>query len=205
MDITNAFNFAELFAERLAPACERLEIVGTCKRRDKTETHDIEILLIPSTIRPTPVFGKPSLLHKNMLEKVIHDLHEEGLLRHPLRKADGDKYKKRAISQNITPNEFCLDLFIVTPQTWAIQNVIRTGPSLFSHRFVTNKSKTVWIRETNETYPGLLPDQYEYVKGETLIKLGGEILELHGEVDAIELLGEGWIPPSERRARAQIK
>lgn len=56
MEYQKALEYAELFKERLAPACIRIEIVGSVKRADKQDVHDIEILLIPKDERPVPVF-----------------------------------------------------------------------------------------------------------------------------------------------------
>lgn len=112
-------------------------------------------------------------------------------------KKDGEKYKKRAIcGTGQLINEFCLDLFIVTEKTWGIQNVIRTGPALFGHRFVTNRNKTAF--HEGNYYPGFLPNHLEYVKGETMIKNGSRILELPEEADALALIGKGWIEPGDR-------
>lgn len=198
MDIKKATEIAQDLFERIRPVCERIEIVGSVKRADKPDCHDIEILLIPVPGHPRPEFGDKTI-YKTHLDKRLSELHREGILGHPQTKADGDKLKKRAILNCGEINEFKLELYIVRHDTWAVQNVIRTGPSLFSHRFVTNKSNFIWIRETNQRIPGLLPDEYEYVRGETVIKLNGKILELKEEGDAIELLGMGWIPPAERR------
>jgi hypothetical protein len=46
---------------------------------------------------------------------------------------------------------------------------------------------------------GFLPDDLQYIRGETVIKRGEETLILPEERDAIEILGHGWIPPNERR------
>ena len=198
MKINKSLEYAEQFLELLSPACDRIEIVGSNKRQDKTDVHDIEILLIAKNERPVPEFGKPNQVYKNKLEKVIADLHYQDILRHAADKKDGDKLKKRAIVGVGELNEFCLELYIVQPETWGIQNVIRTGPSIFSHCFVTNKSKGAYSREENTWYAGLLPDQYTYVRGETKILFEGNQFSLPEEKDAIEILGFGWVEPRDR-------
>lgn len=199
-----ALELALKFQQLLSPACIRTEIVGSVKRNDKPEVHDIEILIIPRNERPVPEFGKPAQIFKTKLDKVLSDLEYEGLLRQAADKKDGDRYKKRAICGAGELDEFTLDLFIVTQATWGLQNVIRTGPSLFSHRFVTNRKFGFWDEKSQKRYTGFLPNDLAYVTAKNSpdklshIKRGKEILSLPEEKDAIELLGFGWIPPGER-------
>lgn len=201
MQLQLATQFAKDFLEKLMPACIRGEIVGSVKRADKPEVHDIELLLIAKNEKPVPEFGKPGFIYTSKLQKVLADLEYSGYLRQATKKADGDRYKKRAIIGSGELNEFCLDMFIVKPETWGIQNVIRTGPSLFSHAFVTNQNQKVLDRASGRTYNGLLPNHLEYIRGETVIKnrKTGEILLLPEEQDAIAVLGRGWIEPAQRR------
>lgn len=200
-----AKNYAEIFAVRLAPFCERIEVVGSVKRNDKPEVHDIEILLIQKQGHPIPEFGKPNI-YTNWIDKAMADLEYEGLLRQASDKKDGDRYKKRAIIGTGELNEFCLDLFIVTPATWGLQNMIRTGPSLFSHRAVTNRNVMFRDVESGVLCKGFLPNDLKYIRAKdapnklSRVMRGAEVLKLPEERDAIEMLGFGWIPPNERRA-----
>lgn len=52
MQLQLATQFAKDFLEKLMPACIRGEIVGSVKRADKPEVHDIELLLIAKTKNP---------------------------------------------------------------------------------------------------------------------------------------------------------
>ncbi len=193
-----AKELAERLAAMIEPGCLRLEIVGSVKRGDKAECHDIEMLVIANEKTPRPEFGQ-KVVHKTMLDKVVWEMCEYRILRFL---EGGDKLRKYAILEARTIDPFKLELYIVKPETWGIQNVIRTGPSLFSHRFVTNKSAKCYIKEMGRAFPGLLPDEYTYVRGETKILSGGEALSLPEEADALKLLGLGWIEPKNRRAVA---
>jgi len=120
----------------------------------------------------------------------------------------GEKLKKFVIPGYTTLNilePFKLELYIVRAETWGIQNVIRTGPSLFSHRYVTNKSLTCYDLPTGQRYPGLLPDQFKYVAGETKIMQGMTVLSLPEEQDALAVLGLGWIEPKDRARVANMR
>lgn len=195
MIYTEAKTLAEKLARIVITGCHRLEIVGSVKRADKAEVHDIEFLVIANEKTPRPEFGQ-KVLHKTMLDKVLYEMCQQGLLKFVKGK---DRLKQYEIVEAGTVNPFHVELWIVRPETWGIQNVIRTGPSLFSHRFVTNKSATCFVRETRKTWKGLLPDQYTYVRGETKIMQGETVLSLPEEADALALLGMGWIEPKDRR------
>lgn len=183
MDYLKAKYLAEKYAELIRPGCTRLEIVGSVKRGDKLEVNDIEYLVIADEKAPRPEFGQ-KIVHKTVLDKVLYDLCEAGYLKF---KMGGDKLKKYELLEAGEINPFHIEIYIVKPETWGIQNVIRTGPSEFSHRFVTNKA-----------YSGLLPDSCEYVRGETQIKRNGKVLTLPEEADALAVLGLGWIDPKDR-------
>lgn len=204
MQIDKASDIAEMFRTKLSPFCERIEVVGSVKRNDKPEVHDIEILLIQKQGHPIPEFGNPNI-YTNWIDKAMADLEYEGLLRQAADKKDGDRYKKRAIVGTGELNEFCLDLFIVTPATWGLQNMIRTGPSLFSHRAVTNRMTMFRDIESGNLYNGFLPNDLKYIRAKdapdklSRVMRGTEVLKLPEERDAIEMLGFGWIPSNERR------
>jgi len=199
MDYNQAYEIAQNLKHSIAPACERIEIVGSLKRADKPEVHDIEMLLIPYNRPPVPEFGRPNQVYKNLLEKILADLEYENVLRPAVNKANGERLKRRAIVGSGELNEFCLELFIVNAQTWGIQNVIRTGPALFSHRFVTNQRVKFFSEDLKRMVSGFLPDDLTYVRGETIIKRGEETLSLPEEEDAINVLGHGWIDYADRR------
>lgn len=189
MRIQDARTLAEQFSIWLQPVCTRLEIVGSVKRMDKEAVHDIEILLIADPTPPKVFFGQKKV-YRTLLDEHLATSTPPKRLMQPKNKADGDKLKRFAVAEfSSYAADFCLELFIVQPETWAIQNVIRTGPGDFSKQFVTNKNKG-----------GLLPNRYLYIKGQTQIfdRETNHTLELKEEKDALALLGLGWIAPNRR-------
>lgn len=183
MNYQTAKELAERYAGYIQPACSRLEIVGSVKRGDQADVHDIEFLVMADPKTPRPEFGQ-KVIHKNMLHKAMFVLCEAGLLKF---KKGKDKYRQYEILEAGEPEPFHLELWIVNELTWGIQNVIRTGPKGFSHRFVTPKS-----------LGGLLPDNHRYIKGETRIECDGVTLSLPEESDALAVLELGWIEPKDR-------
>lgn len=178
-----AKELADRLAHLINPGCLRLEIVGSVKRGDRAECHDIEFLIIANEKTPRPEFGQ-KVLHKTILDKLLYELCLSDVLKFIKGK---DKYKQYGIREVNTIEPFCLELWIVRPETWGIQNVIRTGPEDFSHRFVTPKSMG-----------GLLPDDCQYIRGETRIERNGQSLSLPEEKDALAVIGRGWIEPKNR-------
>ena len=152
-----AKELSEKLLNALLPGCVRAEVVGSVKRADKLDVHDIEILCIANPKAPRILFGQKDRF-KNLLESTLAYMQANRLIGLP--KLNGDRLKKFPILIGCTEevNPFYLELYIVQPETWAIQNVIRTGPSEFSHHFVTNVA-----------HGGLLPNCYSYMKGETRI------------------------------------
>lgn len=183
MNYQKAKDLAEIYTDWITPSCKRVEIVGSVKRGDKPTVHDIELLVIVDPKPPRPEFGQ-KVLHKTILDKRLFDLCEDGILKF---KKGGDKYKQYEILEAGEPEPFHLELWIVNERTWGIQNVIRTGPKGFSHRFVMQRS-----------LGGLLPNDHRYIKGETRIECNGVTLSLPEESDALAVLGLGWIEPKHR-------
>lgn len=98
-------------------------------------------------------------------------------------------------------NDFYLDLFIVRPETWGVQYLIRTGNADFSHRCVTPRK-----------FGGYLPDDCKVEDGRVWRYWAGDAdmgaakladianpLETPEESDFLALLGLGWIEPENRK------
>ena len=213
MNYPQAKQLENKFLALLSPACLKIETVGSVKRADSKSitngVHDLEFLLIPNPGRPLVEFGRPKDVYLTHLDKLLADLESQGLIRQADDKKDGDRYKKRAIVGTGELNEFCMDLFIATPATWGLQNLIRTGPSWFSHRAVTNKKTLAWNRETGAKKPGFLPNDIEYVRAKespdklSHLKCGDGWLDISDERGVFDIIFGRWIEPSQRREYAE--
>lgn len=156
MKHADAVELAIEYMRWVEDCCLRVEVVGSVKRGDKEDVHDIELLLIADTKTPKVQFGQ-KVIYKTKLDQRLSQFVDEGLLRPARHKANGDKLKRYAVVEHSDVEDFCIEFWIVRPETWGIQNVIRTGPGDFSKRFVTNKEMG-----------GLLPNTLQYIKGEWL-------------------------------------
>lgn len=184
-----AMKIAQDMVRFLADLCTQIEIVGSLKRGSRM-VGDIELLMILDPTRPRVQFGDKKIYLTRLDQRLATDPNIPYKLQEAIHKANGPALKRFAFTDYSRPmDDFCIELFIVKPETWGIQNVIRTGPKAFSKRYVTNKRAG-----------GLLPNHLTYIKGETRIRDENtmQLLDLPTEEAAIGILSRGWIPPEER-------
>ncbi len=168
---------AKIVAE-LAPACERIEIAGSVRRRKPT-VGDLEILAIPRWgTRPSlDLFAPPEPV--DLLDARVAELVHQGMLApHPECPANGARYKRLWLPD---PG-LQLDLFLVRPPAeWAVLWLIRTGPADFSRDVVTR----------------LLPRGMHCTDGR--IWRMNETVPCPDERAVLALAGLPWIEPEERK------
>ncbi len=178
---------AEKIAERLAPACERIEVAGSL-RRQATMVSDIELVLITKvTEQPDGLFKSP----KPAILPVLAELEAQG----KLRLVKGQLRYRRY--QVLTAEPWIgLDLFITMPKAWGYQLAIRTGPKDYSRWLVTQRSRgggladgyacadgMVWRTETRHT-----PSMGERVEL-------AEPVAVPEERDFFDLIAGGYVDP----------
>lgn len=125
----DALQLAQQLRDDLAPACERIEIAGSVRRRS-THVNDIELVAVPK-MRPGPradLFGDRPLV-SGLDEQLDTLMARRRLSRHEA-KAWGPRYRRLRAGG---PDRIQVDLFIVLPPAeWGPIFTIRTGPSGFS-------------------------------------------------------------------------
>jgi len=107
----------------LKPYCERIEIAGSL-RRERPLIGDVEIVAIPKWQETLDLFGMSTDHCYSLVDQWL----EENKIK-PTK--NGPKYKS-FMWQGVK-----IDLFLVTPETWGCQFLIRTGSADFSHDLVT--------------------------------------------------------------------
>jgi DNA polymerase/3'-5' exonuclease PolX len=125
MAYADALALAEHLQGLLAPACERILIAGSIRRR-KREIGDIELVAQPKLEPVLDMFGDATS-YRSLLDDRLTLLPTEGYTK------NGDKYK-----QFIYEGE-TVDLFIATQETWGAVATIRTGSADFTHWLVTSR------------------------------------------------------------------
>lgn len=164
---------AEAIVGGLQPACERIEIAGSLRRR-KAEVGDIEIIAAPK-------------LTLNLLGEPSNSTEVDALLsRWPVTLLkNGAKYKQFTL-QGTSGQEYQVDLFLQPdPATWGVNFLLRTGSDDFAHRWVTPK-----------LHGGYMPDGFS-VKDARVWRQGAP-LPTPEEEDVFDLWGMQWVAPQAR-------
>ena len=178
MKFEHAEKIATELRDMLAPSCLRIEIAGSIRRR-KPEVKDIELVAIPKHGQQPG-----TLFDTEMVSLLSHDI-DVLVARKQLEfdaetPRNGDKYKRLRFK------EMAVDLFIVTPESWGVQFLLRTGPAEFSHRLVTPRE-----------HGGYLPENMRISGGRVLNF--GEPLKTPEEQDVFGAVGLTYIFPEHRQ------
>jgi len=131
MDLEYAERIAGEIVKVLEPACERIEVAGSIRRR-KAEPKDIEIVFIPRMEeRPVSLFDtEPAPMTDRMLELMM----ECGLLQRDRSvKRWGPKYKRLVHPAS----GMVVELFAATAENWGLILALRTGPGDFNKVLVS--------------------------------------------------------------------
>lgn len=174
-----ALAMAEQIVTYLAPACARIALAGSLRRR-KPEVGDIELVAIPRYEIEYDLFGA---------EVGRHSLVDEALYAHGMNYLlkNGARYKQ----VRWAPDGISVDLYLVTAETWGVQYVLRTGCAEFSHWLVTPQAKG-----------GALPAKMCLRDGRMWrdVLRNPAALETPEEADVFRAIGLAWIPPEARTA-----
>ncbi len=130
MDLERAEILAEQVVIWLEPACERIAVAGSVRRR-KPEVHDVELVLISH--RDPGLFGTGGESH---VERLLPRLIREGKLAFDTRvKRNGPRLKRLVLPDW----GLVVELYIADRDNFGNLLTIRTGDAEFSHRLVTNR------------------------------------------------------------------
>lgn len=121
----------------LAPACERIEIAGSIRRR-KPDVGDIELVLIGRITRTqTDLFGQEHH-ERNHFDELCDQLLAEGVFAKRVGKGGSTAWGygiRRAWYGDVA-----VDLFGTEPERFGLTMMIRTGSSDWNMRWVTQKN-----------------------------------------------------------------
>ena len=177
---------ANALMELLRPACIRIAIAGSIRRR-KPDVGDIELLMVPKfeQYQTFDMFGElASAETVNRLDHYCDVLHDQDILRARLGKdgkaAWGSKYKRARF------DGMAADLFsVLHPAQFGVLLAIRTGPATWSHRLVMR-----------DYAGGMLPAGHVIRDG--ALWRGAEMLDTPDEETLFRQLGREYVPPEER-------
>jgi len=173
--------WADEFVARLAPACERIEVAGSIRRREP-EVGDVEIVAVARIEQvPTPgdLFSGPSSVTRDHLLEALAAELLAGRLDRGTR--SGPRFRQYLIRDLSWAQ---LDLFIVRPPAqWGPIFTIRTGPAEYSANLM-RRAKSRGLTQVD----GHIEDA------------AGRVLATPTEESFFEALGLPWIDPTRRTA-----
>jgi len=175
---------AEKLVERLAPACTRIEIAGSLRRRCPF-VGDIELVAVPKFERPVLGVTKQAEWDWSALDYLLAKLDSAkqiDILKGSKLRGRDRKYTQFAFVSN-AGQQYTVDLFLQPdPATWGVNLMIRTGSQDFSRRMVTAKAKGGWM-----------PDEFNVT--DARVWRGPDALATPEERDVFALFGVEWIRP----------
>lgn len=191
--------------ELLRPACQRIAIAGSVRRR-RADIGDLEVVAIPryeSRANDELVLFEDQPLppiEVNLLDELVAGLLADGVFGKRLdkngRPAIGPKYKRLRF------HDFALDLFCGSPENWGVLLAIRTGPAAYAHAIVTNVGQ--WTRPAyagadHQPRRGLLPRGMRVGEGNQLFGPDGRVIPTPTEESFFEAIGQPILEPWRRR------
>jgi DNA polymerase/3'-5' exonuclease PolX len=187
IELWQAEAMARDVVELLTPACERIAVAGSIRRR-KAEVGDIEVVVTPKMVdEPEGLWGEP--VQVDLLSVRLAELRAKGELVPrvvTVHRQDGSEEESQRVGERYQALEyvgFPVDLFIVRPPAdWGVLFTIRTGPADWSERLVTDCQR-----------------RFLRVSGGQLTHFGKPV-PCPEEQDFLAAIGQPWVEPPERSA-----
>ena len=185
--------------ELLADSCVRVEIAGSIRRRRPT-VYDIDVVAVPRVVTMRDMFGDLTSTGVDVLGATLDELCGAQTIVQWRGKNQqtcwGPRLKRgayRGIDVQIQSYE---------PDNFGLALLIRTGPSAYSHVFVTPRSETAVLRDRDGVVvgkrPGLLPPGFSIERGFRLYRAGAAI-PTPEERDVYDALSMRYLDPTARR------
>jgi DNA polymerase/3'-5' exonuclease PolX len=172
-----ALEVANAFIADVNSVCERIEIVGSLRRRREI-VNDIDIIAIPKRahVHDASLFGGNH--HVNMLDAELSQLHQVGRLG-----VERNRPRMKRLYRPCDHDLITIDLYIATPANWWTLLLIRTGS-----------------RYHNIAMAGLALDRRMHLKadGSGIVLPDGQLLQVQSEEEIFKILGTPYRPPEDR-------
>ena len=125
MELERARRIAEELKALLKPACDRIEIAGSIRRR-KLEVGDIELLCLPKYVAGV-----------DQLDREIGALFIQRILEFRLNKLGSRVYGPKNKLLRHIESGIGVDIFSTTWENWPVAMVVRTGGKVTNKRIAT--------------------------------------------------------------------
>src|SRR3990172_9337062 len=179
--ITEALPAAFELINILKPACQKIEIAGSLRRRCMT-VGDIEIVAVPKVeeieVAEPDLFGEKQTKSYNMLLRALDGLAAKmGFAFYK----KGEKYRQFPFPLK-SGRQISVDLFTAKPETFGWIWLIRTGSKDFSHAVATRLNQAGYTSE----------------EGQIMSTGDKTLIETPFEDDVFKLIGSKLVPPELR-------
>lgn len=132
---------AQALVKLIAPACDRLSVLGSIRRMCST-VGDVELLAIPIGYAEHARLLFDDRLSQSRLDDCLMSASQ-----HFRFIKNGPRYKQFLLLDRDGFALIKVDLFIADADNWGYQQLLRTGPAEFSKLAVTPTRKAGWLRE----------------------------------------------------------
>lgn len=170
MELARARLIAEELKSLLAPECERIEVVGSTRRR-KPFPNDLELLAIPKYVDGV-----------DQLDEEIKKLMAERLLGYRRNVRGSITYGPKNKLLVHLPSTVGVDIFSTSEDCWWVSLVVRTGGEITNRRIATAAIRKGWHLEA-------------YGRG--FLTPRGEVV-CQSEEEVFRAVGMPYLPPQRR-------
>jgi DNA polymerase/3'-5' exonuclease PolX len=177
---------------QLRPGCDRIEVVGSVRRR-ASHVGDVDLLIVPK--REAGLFGaaQPG---ESLLEVEIHRLLNDKRL--ILGRCNGQRRK-----HFFTRSGYGVELWISDPDQWGVLMAVRTGPASFTRGLVTEEHRGGLLRDGFAVHDWKVWQRIEDPEHRSLCIFDGETFDatpicFEEERSFLETMAGGWIDPEVR-------
>ena len=176
-----AMRVAMAIADELRPACERIEIAGSLRRR-RPFVHDIDLVVIPRVVRvPGPqggLFDGHDMIDQRVIDLRLQEHQSEGRLT-DLHLAD------KIIKFTAASSGIPVDIYLAKESTWGTLLLIRTGSKEHNIELAQRTRRRGFILKADGT--GLID-----------LRSGKPAGAFRDENNLFRFLGLSYIPPEDR-------
>ena len=132
--LAEAREVAEELITLLRPACEKIAVAGSVRRR-KDQVGDIELLCISKVLSDLDFFGKST--DYAILDKMLVGIIGDGLLDYRLNRKGSRAFGPLNKLLVHRPSGIGVDIFSTTAENWGLSLLVRTGSRSFNIKVMT--------------------------------------------------------------------
>lgn len=199
LPLADAIMLADELVGLLDSSCEQITVAGSIRRQDAT-VGDIDLVAVPTMAPVADMFGATAG-HVNVLNYRLDNLCGEQVI-HQARRDDGKLVGWGPRLRHFTFHDVKVQCQSVEPDVYGMWLLIRTGPSDYSHAFVTHQGQQAALRNRDGQVtgyrPGLLPPGWSIEDGFRLHR-AHVFIPTPTEQSVYAALGRPYPPPEHRR------